>query len=726
MSGKRRVERVADALAFAATTWFAFTAFWGINAQPHAGHIGSAGAAIAMTAENSIRWHSWYPLSDYYGTTNPFPHGAYCHHPFGCFWISEIAVRLFGHADFVANLPSAVMSALTPPLLYWTGKRAWGPLPGAAAAIAFVTLPITVGFSIFHNLEVMTIFGAVLFFWGHGKFLETRRGRDLAWSLVGASIAVSGDWVGYVILAGLLGWAFLRAFVLPAWMTPPVRMAQYHRWWALSVALAVGSLVLWIAMFQHADKLTDWIASAQGRSGGADEKLSAVLEARKTWIDFSFTPYAILVGKLAAPLAIVRLFYFRRDAEMYSVAMLLGATVQYLVFKQGADIHIFWPHYFGAYYAYACAQLVATAGGVTRWAAKRLAPNAVRSPDVAVSLCALFLVTAPQTPDAVRSLRVWRESAGRYDEKGVLYRSHADLLFVVKKVLRPEIHRGEKLGVEPGVSWGWEHQWALEGMAETASSPSNAYPYWLARASALGADQLKTLAQKYHLRIYGDAVIVKRGERQAPVDAYAIEEREPGWIGWMFTYNTEPVRTISEQPDPFETWEWRYHLGQPAERPTQKPHTLEQIRIAYNAAVASHDAAAAAELLETLRDGIDRTGEAHFDEGNELMGVRLVHGVRPRIEVYFQAGGPTGSDTKLTIRSDIVAKAKLSLIPPSPVECDLAYPPSLSTKLWQRGFVYKFVAPLHHRIGKERYWAAWAGGPRRLRGDPKIDLAYVE
>lgn len=726
MSGKSGVERAADALALVASVWFAFTAFWGINAQPHSGHIGSAGAAIAMTAENSIRWHSWYPLYDWYGPTNPFPRAAYCHHPFGCFWVSEIAVRLFGHADFVPNLPSAVMSALTPPLLYWTAKRAWGPLPGAAAAIGFATLPITVGFSIFHNLEVMTIFGAVLFFHGHAKFLETRRRRDLAWSLLGACFAVSGDWVGYLIMAGLLGWAFLRAFVLPAWMTPPIRQAPYHRWWALSVALAVGSLVLWIAMFKHADKLGDWISSAEMRGGGSDEKLSAVLDARKTWIDFSFTPYAILIGKIAAPIALLRLLYFRRDAEVYSLATLFGATAQYLVFKQGADVHIFWPHYFGAYYAYAAAQLVATAGGLARFVARRFAPSGLRSAEIAACLTAIFFTTAPQTPDAVRSLRIWRETGGKYDDKGTLYRSQATILMVVKQVLRPRIHPGEVLGVEPGVGWGWEDQWALEGLADNAPSPSGAHPYWIARASNLGADRLVALAKKYHLRIYGDAVIVTRGEPQAPVDAYAIDEREPGPIDWMFTNNTEPVRTISKEPDPFLTWEWRTHLDQPADPPTQPPRTLEQIRIAHNAAVASHDDAGAAKLLETLRDRIDRTVEAHFEGGDELMGVRLTHGVRPRIEMYFQAGGPTSSDTKLTVRSDIVGKAKLSLIPPSPVECDLAYPPSLSTKLWRSGFVYKFVAPLHHRIGRERYWAAWAGGPRRVRGDPKIELAYVE
>jgi hypothetical protein len=49
----------------------------------------------------------------------------------------------------------------------------------------------------------------------------------------------------------------------------------------------------------------------------------------------------------------------------------------------------------------------------------------------------------------------------------------------------------------------------------------------------------------------------------------------------------------------------------------------------------------------------------------------------------------------------------------------------MPTKLWKAGYVYKFEAALNHRIGLEEYWATWAGGPARLHGDPKIELAYV-
>ncbi len=107
------------------------------------------------------------------------------------------------------------------------------------------------------------------------------------------------------------------------------------------------------------------------RGGGDSKPLSAVLEARKNWIDFSFTPLCIWLGKVAAPVCLARLVIFRQDEEAYALSLLVGATFQYVVFKEGADVHIFWPHYFAPYFALALAQLAGTVGAVVarvlRW-----------------------------------------------------------------------------------------------------------------------------------------------------------------------------------------------------------------------------------------------------------------------------------------------------------------------------------------------------------------------
>jgi hypothetical protein len=700
-----KIDRVCTWLAVAGCLWFAFTAFWGVGAMPYGGHIGAGAACNAMAAEASIRWHTIYPSYAWYVTKDPYPQAAYCHHPLGAYWAARVMLQIFGHRDFVPNLSAALMSTATPPLIYKTAKTAWGPLPGAAAVLGFVSLSITTGFSIFNNLEVITMFGAALALFGYLHYLRTGATRYFACALSGVVVTTSGDWVGYLILAPLLAMGFLRAFVLPSWMTPPIRERRYHKMWACCVAVALVTLLAWIAIFKHADKLTDWISSAEGRSGGAGIPLEKTLESRAVWIDFSFTWIAIAIGKVAAFVALARLFLIRKDEEIFSLSILFASIVQYVTFKQAADIHIFWPQYFGLYYAFALAQLTATVAALTQWIARRVAPShAIAIGAVAAGL--VFLVpTAMIFPDTLRALKIWRETGGRYDDRGTLIRSHVDMLVVERALIRPRLHRGEVVGVHPNSHWGWEHQWAIEGLSDYADEPSAAHPFWVARASGVGGDRMKTLASKYHLRIYGDTVFVERGDTARPVDAYSLHEREPTLLEWMFVNNNEPVRTITNDPDPFETWEWRYHLDQPATLPPS-PTTFEEKRIAYNVAIAT----GASDVAERLRNDIVSQltrDEVYFDGGHQMLGVRVTSGVQPRLQIFVQAGGPTTSDTTFHVRSAIIRKLRWSLIPASPVERDMAFPPPLSTKLWKKDFIYVFECVLNHRIGVERYTGNW-------------------
>ena len=719
------VERVCRVLLVIGCAWFAFTAFWGVADMPTAGHLGAGSAVSTMMAEASLQWHTFYPLWDWYRVVDPGPAAAYTHHPFGVHWVSAVFAKVLGHRDITCNLPAAIMSSFMPPMLYRIGKRAWGVVAGTATALGLVVIPITVGFSIFHNVEVMTMFGALLFYLGHVEYQATGRRRWALASVLGVLVTTSGDWPGYLLVAPVLAWAFLRAFTLPSWMTPAFNRSRYHVWWAWSVAVALATFALWMGFYQHIDRVGEWLSQGRSRGGGSDVPLATVLETRKNWIDFSFTPLAIAIGKLAAWVAIVRLIVRRVDEEVLSLAALAGAIVQYVVFRRGADIHIFWPQYFGIYYALAVGQLVVTAQWLGDFVGRKLAPLRAR----AIAATMAFVTMAPcifvVAPDGVRSLWVWRRTGGKYDDKGALWASDADYLFVVKKLIRPYVHHGESIG-RFGGGWGWEQDWALEGLNEEAGDPSPRHQFWIARARELGADHLKKLVAKYHVRIYGDegVVLVKNGEPYGPLDAYSLHEHEPNLIQWMFTNNVEPVRTIDDKPDPFETWEWRTHLDQPATAPTATPTTLEELRIEHNVRVAEGNATEAERLRERIVDQLDRN-EAHFDDGSEMLGVRVTKGVKPMIEVYFEAGGPTPGETTFAIRADIVKKNPLSLIPVDPVECDRAEPPALSTKLWKKGFIYRFEAALNHRIGRELYWGTWSGGPRRKNGLPKIDLVEL-
>ncbi len=720
------LDRACAAIATVAGVWFAFTAWWGMAGPPLGGHLGNGAAGTVLLAENGLKWHTVYPLFDWFGTTNPYPIAAACHHPFGMFWLSDIALVLFGHHDFVVNLPAVLMSSLMPLILYKLGKHCWGPVAGMAAVLGFTILPLTTAYSIFHGLEVTTIFGSVLFYLGTARYQTYGRRRDLAFVLIGALFATAGDWAGYLALAPVLAWGFLRAFVLPSWMTPAIRALRYHRWWALSVVMMVTTLFLWVWLFQRADKINEWLSSAVNRGGGKDIPLSVVLESRKAWIAFSFTPLAIAIGKVAAFVALGRFLWKRTDHELFSLAMLLAAAVQYIIFKQGADVHIFWPHYFGAYYALALAQLAATAFEGSAFIAGKLAPAAASRIAPAVALSVVLLPSLMLTPDTVRALKVWRETGGRYDDHGALIRSHGDLIFVLRDLIAPKLQPGDRIAYQSGANVGWEHSWSLRADMAEMESPSDVYPFWIARASALGADRLKKVSATRALAIYGDVIVWTRGTPFGPVDAYSLGEHEPNLFQWMFTNNVEPVRELPHAPDPFLTWEWRVHLDEQAFAPTASPTTLNEQRIAHNVAVERGDAAGAERLREQIVAQLVRDPEAHYDGGHELMGVRVTKGVQPMLEVWFAAGGPTDGDTHFHVRSHIVRPARFSLIPANETDREMAWPPALSTKLWKKGFIYKFECVMNHRIGLERYTGFWAGGPAKHGARDPVVLVDVE
>jgi Dolichyl-phosphate-mannose-protein mannosyltransferase len=734
------IDDLARFVTGAASTWFFFCAAWGMFQISGAGHTDSGSIGNLGFSQAIVRFHILYPSDDWFSMTGtpPPPSTYFCHHPFGIFYVTSLFLWIFGNHDYVIHLPAVVLGTCIPPLLYGIGARYRGPVIGAVAACAYVVVPIAVGFANFTNLEVLGIFGSLLFFWGHTAHQQTKRGGHLAASLVGLTLACSSDWCGYALVAPLLGWSFVRAFVLPARWTPRFDFRPYAKWWALSATIAVGTFFLWIALFYKADKIGDWIASGITR-GSDGSTLKSALEARKNWIDFSFTPLAIAIGKFAAPLALLRLVLLRRDEEAYSLSILFGAVVEYVAFKKGADVHIFWPHYFAAYFALAMAQLASTAGGLAA-AVGRMAGRRPRTAALAgawVALVVGMIPVAAMTPDAVRSLPVWRRTGGRYDDKGALIRTDIDELFVLENVVGPHQPRGALVDANPSVNVYWEEFWALRGgtrpqgdPAPASASASAAHanePYWIARASGLGSGDQLRIAAMAHVRAYGDLWVVDQREASpAPIDAANLVERDPGPLEWLAYGNWEPMRILGPGTDPLKTWDWRVHLNQPGPTPTpRETRDIEELRILHNAAVYAGETGRAELLREKIEGQLDRSVETAF-EGMKLVGVRVTRGAQPRLEVWFVTSTRPKNDAMFRVRSANDKSARFSLIPPDTTDREMAFGPRIPTKLWRPGFFYKIDVVLNHRIGVERYWGAWsAGGPARLDGRPDTTLAII-
>ena len=731
-------DRVALGVVVVATAWFACSALWGMFGLPGGGHLGSGTIASIASSEAILRWKIPWPSWDWYSATPPPPSTYACHHPYGVFYLPLPLLWLLGHHDYVLALPGAMLSTLSPPLLYGIAKERWGAPAGAVAAASYVVLPIVVGYSAFWGLEPVCISGALLLFWGHSRHLTTGKRRHLAAALLGVLLTCSGDWIGYVIVAIPLGWGLLRGFLLPARLTPRFRVAPYARWWALSVAITVATLVLWVALFAKVDHLEDWLSAGANRSSGNAAPLSAVLRARAHWIDFSFTPLAIFLGKVAAPVCVLRFLVTRRDEELYAPALLVGAVGQYVAFKEGADVHFFWPLYFAPYYSLALAALartVAQVGGVIAARFRRV--GAPRGRVLAAWAC-LVLGLAPTVAmahDGVLALVLLRRTGGRYDNGGFLIRSDIDAVAVVEQVIVPRKTPGMVLDVAPGMGWYWHMDWAYAGKTSEREHPVAghwdvaSHPLWVARASGLSSEEQKAFAHDTHVRVFGDVWIVDQREPAAPLDAYSMNEREPDLFEWLLRGGTQRVRTAGTAPDPWLTWEWRTQLGLDASPPTAAPVTLDQMRIAHNVAVTLGNGDGAARWLDRIGAQLDRRMETRLEPGLTLVGTKIYEGAEPRLQSWFLVREQPRGDSTFAVRSIVEARAPFSLIPADTTDRPMAFPGSLPTKLWRVGFLYVTEVPLDHRIGRERYLGKWQSSegwaPARPDGADETTLAVV-
>jgi 4-amino-4-deoxy-L-arabinose transferase-like glycosyltransferase len=730
---ERLVDRVARWVAVAASIWFALAAAWGMFGPVLAGHYGTMGSE-GVIGENIVRWHILGPVWNYVKTA-PTPDMYYCHHPWGGFWVMGIVSAIFGHHNFILPLPAVLMSAAMPPLLYGIASDAWGKVPGAAAAVGFAVVPITLGFANFHNLEVMLMFSCAVFFWGHARMLATWKRRYLLVSLLGVLLAASSDWMAYLIMATLLGWSLLRAHILPSSWTPALSHRRYSTWWALSVTLSLAMLALWIGLFAHSDKLLDWINAGSSRGGGRTS-LAEALTRRQAWIEISFTPLVIFLGKLAAPVALLRLLTRRRDEEVYSLAFLVGATTTYVVFQQGADVHIFWPQYFGAYFALALAQLVATLGDAIEIGQRGIgSAKAIRLLRTApLALTVLFGLI--MLPDALRTLRYARETGGRFNQNGYAMTSESNIVEVLWRLKKrlPSFTGPDVMS--PQMAWSWVYSWASEGQGRDVASmpttqvpPDDPHPIFMTRAGGLSLEQQKKMASSFRLDIYDDEVwVADRRQPPAPLTAYAFEEREPHFWEWYFISGVEPVRKYVV--DPYKTWEWRTHLDQPAERPAVAPKTLEQTRIAHNIAVAAGNTALAASLRSQIETELDRSCATQFTQGLSLLGFQRIRGVEPRIVLFFHAATAMAGDVTFAVRAAVEARKFLSLIPPDPTQREVAVPAPMLTKAYRPGFIYAQTVVLRQRVGVERFWGLFqskdgSAPPVRIDGKPITELLVL-
>jgi Dolichyl-phosphate-mannose-protein mannosyltransferase len=690
------------------------------------GHFASS-AAMGNAGVNMWRWKTVFPVLTYLDRT-PVPANLYMHHPLGVFWTIAVLGKVLGFSDWVLRLPPLVYVTVTPILLFKIGRSLWRPIAAGLGALGYVALPITLGYANYHDLEQPVMFGCVLATWGYLRFVRTGRDRYAVASVLGLLFAVNHDWPGYLWAAPFLAGVFVYAFVIPARLrTRPIsdQGVAFGRYWALMAMALAASFALELGLLVSSGRISDVLGSYAARSSGSEMPLSVVLAARHYRINLMFTALGIVMGKLALPIIVVRAIVRRNHLELLALPLLFCATVQYVFFKQGADVHIFWPHYFAAYFALAVGALAASATDATIWLGNRLkgAANRARVTRATpfIALLAVGLPLALVLRDGLSLVRLSRETGGRFAE------ANLDTDLDIQAALRWFLARyplSAGIGYHAGVPDSWSMQWENRGRLSAGNQPvagpvTASSRIYVMDTRAASTGDLRLAASRFHVHAVGHVWLFDRNERPAPLDGYEMEEREPSfWQRWSLG-PTDPVRVIRWSA--FTTWEWRKLLGQPADSPRALPVTTEELRIAHNLAVDGGDAGGAAQLRGALEARFNLSRSARYQGGTTLIGGVREGGAQRSVRLFFLAG-PLPGDVRFAVHAKVIAPPRWSTLPADPVDLESPGSPGWPSSWWRPGQIYDLQVVYRKRPGTEVFTGAWTPGPPRIDQSSPVEI----
>lgn len=722
----RLLSRVCQAVAVLASVGFALAAFWELGDSFGAGHYAAA-SAVCTAAENMWHWGVLGPVARELSQP-PTPSDFYCHHPWGMFWTSALFMKVLGHHAWACRLPAALQSALTVPALYFTGRTLWGSLAGAVAALSFAVLPIALSFSGFNGLEVPAMFGSLLAIWGYARFRQSYRARDAILSLTGLVYGICADWPVVVFGAVMLGAIFSSVLVLGRW-TAPADRRRTATFWGLAVVLCSVVVGAHLYAFAELGQLNEFFAQGGRRSAGVHTPLALVLAARKFWLEVSFTSLAILLGKIALPMLGLRLLLRRNELEALPLAVFAMALFQYVVFKQGADVHIFWPHYFALYFALACGAMARSVLDVARLASRRWPVIARFKPGYAV-LVVFVLLALAILPDGLRALRYAHRSGGRFNENGRLIKPDKDKVAALEW-LTQRWAPGAGVTLHPGMRQSLWVDWSLRRPVTTVPRLPNgpATPrerYYVADLRFMSAGEQDTLASNFSSSVLGPFLAVDRAAPAGDLRAFSVARVAPSFVESYWVSNSHALRNVVT--DPYLTWEFkdRFDLT-PNPAPSEAPKTFEQLRIAHNIAVSHGDAAGAARWLRTLLQGVDRNFALDFGNGNTLLGTRLERESSLVFSVYVRAAGADPTEPELVMHSTITEAPTASLVERDAAFAEVGMPFTIPASRWKSDYVYASITEVIRRLGKERWTARFrtrdAAGSRT---SPEFEILRLE
>ena len=185
-----------------------------------------------------------------------------------------------------------------------------------------------------------------------------------------------------------------------------------------------------------------------------------------------FPGLAIALGKVALVVILLRTVLRRSWNELVvPLPLLLMAAVQYVYFKQGADVHIFWPHYFAPYFALSVGSLAAGVRAAATvlgprlvvWMEnRRVADRTVRRVSAGLPWSGLIVLAIPLAliwRDGASMVRLARETGGRFNSTAI--QSDIDKAVAMRWYLQryPTVLQ---FGFHPGMVAQWALAWETD------------------------------------------------------------------------------------------------------------------------------------------------------------------------------------------------------------------------------------------------------------------------
>jgi 4-amino-4-deoxy-L-arabinose transferase-like glycosyltransferase len=238
----------------------------------------------------------------------------YLDKPIVYFAAEAAAMEVLGPTETAARLPAWLFTVATAALVGWFARRVWGGDAGWIAAIALMSMPLTLAFArtvIFDSALTFFIVAAIISFW-YAVEEPALRWRVLAWAAMALGVLTKGPVAIAVPLFVAIPYAIRRKRFRALWsLTGLVVFALIIAPWVWAVSQVVPDFLRYVLVTETAERM-------------------ATKALKRTGPPWYFIPY-LIGGALPWALALFR--EKKRERDNITVFLLLWILVPFVFFS---------------------------------------------------------------------------------------------------------------------------------------------------------------------------------------------------------------------------------------------------------------------------------------------------------------------------------------------------------------------------------------------------------